>query len=251
MIIQREMTTGDYHIARDDTFQDEELSWEARGVLAYLFSKPEDWTPRMYDIVNHGPCKKHKVKSIFEELEEAGYMSRQKYRAEDGTFDWKVTVADHPQFDPGWTESTPDGDHPGRDQGYNKKDSQPEGHNNKKEQESAHGGDEDSASLRDRDPEGVQVWVDVTGTRPNIATRESLKQIFAGTDGLRWDATAFRQAVDEAYLNCDGDAHRIAVGTLKTQYKKKLEFGGGDGAPREVEDEEAQNKSGRANRHRN
>jgi hypothetical protein len=119
MIIQKQTRAGEYHVARDEPYLDTNLSWEARGVLAYLFSKPEDWTPRMYDIVENGPCEKYKIKGVFKELEEHGYLDREKFRTNDGTYDWKVTVADHPRFHPGWRESTPDGVHPGSDRGSN------------------------------------------------------------------------------------------------------------------------------------
>ena len=136
-VLQREFEAGGFHVANDAPFQDERLSWEAKGVLGYLFSKPEDWTPRMYDIVQNGPCEKYKIKSVFEELEENGYMRREKVRGEDGTLDWEVTVSDHPRFDPGWEESTPDSDHPEEDGGYNNTDSQSDGQSTNTESEGA------------------------------------------------------------------------------------------------------------------
>ena len=127
-IVKRDFRAGGYHVANDAPFLDESLSWAAKGVLGYLFSKPDDWTPRMYDIVQSGPCKKHRIKSVFEELEDHGYMKREKVRNDDGTFDWVVTVSDHPRFDPGWTESTPDAVQAGSSRGYNNTDSQSDGH---------------------------------------------------------------------------------------------------------------------------
>lgn len=136
-VIQRDFEAGDFHVANDAPFLDEDLSWEAKGVLGYLFSKPEDWTPRIYDIVESGPCKQHKIKTVFSELEDAGYMKREKFRKDDGTFDWKVTVSDHPRFDPGWTQSTPDDVHPGRDRGYSNTDRQSKLNNTKTEEQSS------------------------------------------------------------------------------------------------------------------
>ena len=126
MIIQREFKSGSYHVANDQPFLNGDLSWAAKGVLGYLFSKPEDWTPRMYDIVQNGPCEKYKIKSIFEELEEHGYLHRRKVRNDEGRFDWEVKVFDHPRSDPGWAESTPNAAHPGQNGGANKKDTQSE-----------------------------------------------------------------------------------------------------------------------------
>ena len=124
MIIRRDFEAGHYHVAADAPFQDASLSWQARGVMGYLFTKPPDWTPRMYDIVNAGPCKKHKIKSIFKELEAAGYLHRRKIRTEGGTFDWEVVLFDHPRSDPPWSESTPEAVHPGANGGANHNDVQ-------------------------------------------------------------------------------------------------------------------------------
>lgn len=157
-VIQRDFSSGDYHVANDAPFQDERLSWEAKGVLGYLFSKPEDWTPRMYDIIDSGPCEKYKIKSVFEELEEHGYMQREKIRTDDGTFDWKVVVADHPRFDPGWSAPTPAGSHHGQDRGSNNTDSKSDGLlENTDTTTAAPAGAPPSADTRDEAPDPFSV----------------------------------------------------------------------------------------------
>ncbi len=55
------------------TAQDE-LSFEALGVLTYLLSKPTDWEVVPYDIMKHGDIGKDKCMRIFDELEEKRYM---------------------------------------------------------------------------------------------------------------------------------------------------------------------------------
>jgi len=173
-VLQREFEAGGFHVANDAPFQDERLSWEAKGVLGYLFSKPEDWTPRMYDIVQNGPCEKYKIKSVFEELEENGYMKREKVRGEDGTLDWEVTVSDHPRFDPGWEEPTPDSAHPEEDGGYNNTDSQSDGQKTKTESESA----------RPREDKAVQVYHDVMPRRANNVQKDYISTRVEDLD--RW-----------------------------------------------------------------
>jgi hypothetical protein len=212
MIIQREFEAGGFHVASDGPFLDNTLSWEARGVLGYLFTKPDDWTPRIYDLVNNGPCEKHKIKSIFSELENAGYLHRRKFRNEDGTFDWQVKIFDHPRSDPGWTQSTPDGVHPGRDRGYNNTDSQSDGQSTNTDTQ---------ARAREDDPPGVRIWREVTGDRPPVTKRQTMKDAF--TDGgLRWDADVFQRVMKSAYRNVDQNAKRVKVGYLIDEYKRKL-----------------------------
>jgi len=86
---------------------------------------------------------------------------------------------------------------------------------------------------RDGEPQGVEVWTEVTGERPNIATREDLKTAFTGPDAPPWDREVFRDALEEAYLNVNQEAHRIRIGYLLTSYRQKLnrKQSQGDGAP--------------------
>jgi hypothetical protein len=76
-----------YFMMRRDTAQDETLSWEARGVLSYLLSKPDDWEINIDDLQQQ--CGKNRVYRIIGELKKAGYIEdRKKQRASDGTWEW-------------------------------------------------------------------------------------------------------------------------------------------------------------------
>ena len=52
---------------------DPELSWTAKGILAYLLGKPKDWKLRVSDIVKHGNQGKHAVRAALNELRSFGY----------------------------------------------------------------------------------------------------------------------------------------------------------------------------------
>lgn len=65
--------------------QDETLSWEARGVLAYLLSKPSDWKVLITDLKQK--CGKDKVYRILKELEDAHYLRKEQRRRADMTFE--------------------------------------------------------------------------------------------------------------------------------------------------------------------
>jgi hypothetical protein len=58
------------------TPQDRELSWEARGVLWYLLSKPGDWEVQPDDLKQQ--CGRDKVYKILKELTDAKYIKREK-----------------------------------------------------------------------------------------------------------------------------------------------------------------------------
>jgi hypothetical protein len=55
------------------TAQDKNLSWEARGVLAYLLSKPSDWKVMVADLKQN--CGRDKVRKILFELKSLGYLT--------------------------------------------------------------------------------------------------------------------------------------------------------------------------------
>jgi len=74
-----------------------ELSYRAKGILAYLLSKPEDWQVKEQDIVNHGTEGRDAIRTAIKELIACGYMVKEQGRSEKGLFDEvDYLVSDHP-----------------------------------------------------------------------------------------------------------------------------------------------------------
>ena len=67
-------TEGPYFSLRRKTAQDRNLSFEARGMLAYLLSKPVDWIVKPTDLEQQ--CGRDRVYRILNELIHAGYIVR-------------------------------------------------------------------------------------------------------------------------------------------------------------------------------
>jgi hypothetical protein len=89
------------HLAVDNAlFSDERLSWEARGLMGYLLSKPDDWRVRTYDIVARGPAGTDKIRRMLFELMEAGYLSRRRIALPNGRFEWETEVYETPEINP-------------------------------------------------------------------------------------------------------------------------------------------------------
>ena len=57
-----------------------ELSWGAKGVLAYLLSRPDNWTVRLQDLINRSSDGKHKIRGYIRELSRAGHIVRKAER---------------------------------------------------------------------------------------------------------------------------------------------------------------------------
>ncbi len=73
-----------YFIMRRKTAQDTTLSFEARGVIAYLLSKPDDWIISETELRKAGDIGRDKMKRILQELIEAAYMTSTIPRIEEG-----------------------------------------------------------------------------------------------------------------------------------------------------------------------
>jgi len=80
------------------TAQDDALSFEARGILAYLLSKPGDWQVNVTDLMQQGGCGRERINRILGELEEAGYLEREQARDEKARFSSTTfTLYERPQ----------------------------------------------------------------------------------------------------------------------------------------------------------
>lgn len=51
-----------------------EMSWQAKGMLAYMLSKPDDWEIRVADLVKRGKQGRDAVYAILEELKGFGHL---------------------------------------------------------------------------------------------------------------------------------------------------------------------------------
>ncbi|WP_317853776.1 DUF6017 domain-containing protein [Chakrabartyella piscis] len=60
------------------------LSWKAKGILAYLLSKPDDWCVIVRDVINHSTDGKGAVYSGLNELKEEGHYTKVPIRDERG-----------------------------------------------------------------------------------------------------------------------------------------------------------------------
>lgn len=87
-----------YFVASNVPFNDIRLSWEARGIMGYLLSKPDEWQTRMSDLVNQGPAGLKVIRRVLAELRKYGYMSRKNVRGKHGHFTWITTLYESPEL---------------------------------------------------------------------------------------------------------------------------------------------------------
>ena len=65
---------------------DTELSWKAKGLLAHLLSRPDDWQVYEIEIQKHARDGRQSTRSAIKELIEKGYIDRTQKRDDKGKF---------------------------------------------------------------------------------------------------------------------------------------------------------------------
>lgn len=89
-----------HYVIIDKTFlADKKLSWKAKGIMAFMLSKPDDWTFYLDELMQHSTDGKASFRSGFKELQNRGYVKRVKHRKDDGTFEWETIVYERPHTD--------------------------------------------------------------------------------------------------------------------------------------------------------
>lgn len=92
MAIHKEKLTEQYASIPNRTLRDPRLSPDALGVLTFLLSLPSDWQVRAEQVRKHFKVGKLRQQRFYRELEEAGYLKREKMRGSDGCWTTGVTI---------------------------------------------------------------------------------------------------------------------------------------------------------------
>jgi hypothetical protein len=78
---------------------DPELSWQAKGILAYLLGKPPNWKLRVKDLSNHARNGETSIRSALKELRGCGYAELIAVRNKRGrVIEWIWRIGDSPVF---------------------------------------------------------------------------------------------------------------------------------------------------------
>jgi hypothetical protein len=87
-----------YIIINREFLENNQLSWKAKGILAYLLSRPDDWRVMMADLINRSTDGREAVYSGIRELIEAGYIVREVQRNQAGQYaKQQYTVHERPE----------------------------------------------------------------------------------------------------------------------------------------------------------
>lgn len=80
---------------------DDNLTWAAKGILAYILSKPDNWKTRKEDLIRRSGDGKAKVEAALLNLMANGYINWFQEKEDDGTFGaWVYDIYERPEFNP-------------------------------------------------------------------------------------------------------------------------------------------------------
>lgn len=89
--------SGNFVMVHKDFIHDSNLSWKAKGILLYLLSRPDDWQVYETEIVKHSSDGLSGLKSGIKELEEVGYIQRNRKRDDKGRLkEYEYSVYEQP-----------------------------------------------------------------------------------------------------------------------------------------------------------
>ena len=87
----------DNYVVLDKVFlNDKRLSWQAKGLLAYMLSMPNDWVFRIEDLKNRSSNGRDSTKSIIKELQEYGYIIKEQARQQGKFSNNRYIVLERP-----------------------------------------------------------------------------------------------------------------------------------------------------------
>ncbi len=110
------MTICRNHLPRDPfarvdkhLINDASISWKAKGILSYAFSKPDTWKFYQKEIEGHAADGADSLRSGLEELEKAGYLHRRKCNdSETGQFGYEWNWFSRPVSEEEFQKVLPD-----------------------------------------------------------------------------------------------------------------------------------------------
>lgn len=82
-----------FGVVPNNVLNDDRLSFKAKGLFAYIQSKPSGWDFNGRRVAKDSKDGYKSVYAGLKELEDAGYLTRKRCKDEKGKFDWEYTLS--------------------------------------------------------------------------------------------------------------------------------------------------------------
>jgi len=87
--IKRTKRRDNFVMIGNEVIQDDRITIEARGVLVFLLSLPQDWVVRKNDLQKRLKVSRRTIDRCFDEMKQCGYLCETDFVKKDGKFDGK------------------------------------------------------------------------------------------------------------------------------------------------------------------
>lgn len=81
-----------YSVIHNQFLRRNDLSWKAKGILAYILMLPDDWNINLKEVLKHATEGERAFRSGWKELENTGYVQRQPVRKGNRIDYWETVV---------------------------------------------------------------------------------------------------------------------------------------------------------------
>lgn len=111
MPVYRVHKNTNYSTIHNGFLEREDLSWKAKGILAYLLKLPDDWELHFNELKRNATDGKSSLRTGINELREAGYIIYNRFKDKEGKFKHEYNIYEVPQTENPDTEN-PELDNP-------------------------------------------------------------------------------------------------------------------------------------------
>lgn len=90
--IYKSNSRENFTIINNEILRRKDVSWKAKGILAYIMQLPADWEIYLEELQNHATDGRDSFRSGWKELQDAGYIRRYPVREQGKIVEWRTEV---------------------------------------------------------------------------------------------------------------------------------------------------------------